>query len=70
ESYENLKVPDVLLSGNHESIRQWRLTESLKRTLQRRPDLLGNLKLNKEQQEILDSLVKDSISKESTDESN
>lgn len=70
ESYENLKVPDVLLSGNHESIRQWRLTESIKRTLQRRPDLLERLKLNKEQQEILDSLVKDSISKESTDESN
>ena len=33
ETYEGLKVPDILLSGNHENIRQWRLKESLKRTL-------------------------------------
>jgi len=70
ETYEGLKVPDILLSGNHENIRKWRLKESLKRTFYRRPELLSGLSLNKEQEEMLDSLKKDSISKESTDESN
>jgi tRNA (guanine37-N1)-methyltransferase len=70
ETYEGLKVPDILLSGNHENIRKWRLKESLKRTLYRRPDLLSGLSLNKEQEEMLDSLMKNSISKKSTDESN
>ena len=70
ETYEGLKVPDILLSGNHENIRKWRLKESLKRTLFKRPELLSGLSLNKEQEEMLDSLMNDSISKESTDESN
>ena len=39
-NYEGLKVPDVLLSGNHEEIRKWRLNEQIKRTKERRPDLL------------------------------
>lgn len=60
EQYENLKVPDVLLSGNHEKIRQWRLKQSLSRTWQRRPDLLKSLKLSEEQQKILDKVVKES----------
>lgn len=42
EQFENLSVPEVLLSGNHEKIRQWRLQQSLLRTQQRRPDLLGS----------------------------
>ncbi|MDM3872640.1 tRNA (guanosine(37)-N1)-methyltransferase TrmD [Porticoccus sp. W117] len=46
-------VPDVLLSGNHEKIRQWRLRQSLKRTLTRRPELLKDLQLTDEQQAIL-----------------
>lgn len=46
-------VPSVLLSGNHEKIRQWRLTHSLKRTLERRPDLLNYLAMTEEQQKIL-----------------
>ena len=69
ECYENLKVPDTLLSGNHENIRRWRLMASLKRTLERRPDLIARVKLNEEQQEILDSITKYGISRESTDES-
>ena len=36
-----LKVPDVLLSGNHAEIRRWRKREALSRTLERRPDLLA-----------------------------
>lgn len=38
--FRGLKVPDVLLSGHHENIRKWRLEQSIKRTKQRRPDLL------------------------------
>ncbi|MEH6529093.1 MAG: tRNA (guanosine(37)-N1)-methyltransferase TrmD [Porticoccus sp.] len=60
EQYEDLTVPEVLLSGNHEKIRQWRLMQSLKRTWERRPDLLDRLKLSDEQQEILDRVVKES----------
>jgi tRNA (guanine37-N1)-methyltransferase len=40
EVYEGLKVPKVLLSGDHEKIKSWRERESLKRTKKRRPDLL------------------------------
>lgn len=64
EQYENLTVPEVLLSGNHEKIRQWRLEQSLQRTWQRRPDLLKSLKFSEEQQTILDTLVKNTFIKD------
>jgi len=41
EEYEGMKVPDVLLSGNHAKIEEWRYEEALKRTKERRPDMLG-----------------------------
>lgn len=50
---EVLKVPDVLLSGNHAEIRRWRKREALARTLARRPDLLETAGLDEEAQEIL-----------------
>jgi len=53
-----MKVPEVLMSGHHENIRKWRLTESLKKTLERRPDLLESYPANPEELEIL-SLLKD-----------
>jgi len=53
EKYEGLDVPEVLLSGNHEKIRQWRLKQSLVRTKQRRPDLLEKLELDDEQKALL-----------------
>ena len=37
--FEGMKVPEVLLSGNHEMINKWRMEESIKRTINRRPDL-------------------------------
>ncbi|MCG2691471.1 tRNA (guanosine(37)-N1)-methyltransferase TrmD, partial [Microgenomates group bacterium] len=40
EEYKKMKVPAVLLSGNHEKIKQWRQEEAKKRTKERRPDLL------------------------------
>jgi tRNA (guanine37-N1)-methyltransferase len=38
--YRNMKVPDVLLTGNHHAIEEWRQDQRLKRTAERRPDLL------------------------------
>ena len=53
ENFAGYEVPEVLLSGNHERIRQWRLKQSLGRTWQRRPDLLDALELTTEQQNLL-----------------
>ncbi len=60
EQYQDFKVPEVLLSGNHEKIRQWRLKQSLYRTWQRRPELLEKLVLSDEQQQLMDRIVKES----------
>ncbi len=51
--FEGRKVPDVLLSGNHKNIRLWRLKQSLKRTMERRPELLKNRKQTKEEIKII-----------------
>jgi len=52
----DLKVPDVLLSGNHAEIRRWRKREALARTLARRPDLLASAALDDEERRILGEL--------------
>jgi tRNA (guanine37-N1)-methyltransferase len=52
----HLKVPEVLLSGNHAEIRRWRKREALGRTLDRRPDLLAEARLDEEEQQILEEL--------------
>jgi len=51
-----MKVPEVLMSGHHENIRKWRLEESLKKTLARRPDLLEQYEMNEEEEKILQEL--------------
>jgi tRNA (guanine37-N1)-methyltransferase len=53
EEYEGCAVPEVLLSGNHERIRRWRLEQALKRTWQRRPDLLEDRVLSQEEIKLL-----------------
>lgn len=58
EDYDGRTVPEVLLSGNHEAIRRWRLQQQLGRTWQRRPDLLDGLQLNDEQQRLLDQFIR------------
>lgn len=58
EDYDGRTVPEVLLSGNHEAIRRWRLQQQLGRTWQRRPDLLDGLQLNDEQQRLLDEFIR------------
>ncbi len=54
--YRGLEVPDVLRSGHHEEIARWRRRESLRRTLERRPDLLASAELSTEDLEFLRSL--------------
>jgi tRNA (guanine37-N1)-methyltransferase len=53
ENLDGKLVPKVLLSGDHDKIRQWRLQQSLGRTWQRRPELLNDLALTEEQQRLL-----------------
>lgn len=57
--YKDWKVPDVLVSGHHREIDLWRKRESLRRTLTRRPDLLKDVSLSKEEKEILKSLTEE-----------
>jgi tRNA (guanine37-N1)-methyltransferase len=59
EKLDEMSVPDVLLSGNHEAIRRWRLKQQLGRTSQRRPDLLEDLELDKEQQTLLNEFIQE-----------
>ncbi len=54
--YKGMKVPEVLLQGNHAEIDLWRMKQSLKRTYERRPDLLKEAQLNDEQRRILQEL--------------
>lgn len=54
--FERLKVPQILLSGDHEEVRKWRKREALKRTLLRRPDLLEKANLDEEAERILKEL--------------
>src|SRR5437773_1691529 len=53
---ETLKVPDVLMSGNHGAIRRWRKREALSRTLARRPELLDTAELDEEEKAILEDI--------------
>ncbi|MGE0704079.1 MAG: tRNA (guanosine(37)-N1)-methyltransferase TrmD [Vicinamibacterales bacterium] len=52
-----MKVPDVLLSGNHAEIRRWRKRQAVARTLALRPELLETADLDTEEQEILRELI-------------
>ena len=52
--YRGHRVPDVLTSGHHEEIRKWRQRESLRRTVERRPDLLVTAELDDEERKVLE----------------
>lgn len=54
--FREMAVPDVLLSGNHREIEGWRRRESLRRTFQRRPDLLNQARLTEEDLDFLAGL--------------
>jgi len=53
EEWQGERVPEVLLSGNHAAIARWRRKQALARTWSRRPDLLGDRALSKEDLELL-----------------
>lgn len=56
EEFMGMRVPDVLLSGHHLNIETWRRQQSIRRTLERRPDLLEGAKLTPKEQKFLKSL--------------
>lgn len=58
ENFKNRQVPEILLSGHHQNIDKWRREQSLKITLNKRPDLLERIDLSKENKEYLNSLKK------------
>ncbi len=58
-SYEGMNVPQVLLSGHHKNIDSWRKKQSLKRTYIRRPDLLENRELTKEEKKLLEEIKRE-----------
>ncbi len=57
EQVDDRRVPEVLLGGNHAAIRRWRHKQALGRTWLRRPDLLKAVRLNDEQQRLLDEFI-------------
>lgn len=54
--FNGMSVPNVLMNGNHQLIEEWRQKESLKRTLERRPDILAKATLNEQQQQWLNEI--------------
>lgn len=56
ETWHDKKVPDVLLSGHHGNIEKWRREKSLERTLEKRPELLENANLSKNDREYLERI--------------
>ena len=55
-SFDGIDVPAVLVSGDHGAVRRWRLRESLRRTLERRPDLLRDRQPGPEERRVLEEL--------------
>lgn len=59
--FEGMTVPEILLSGHHARIQEWRRKQSLLRTALRRPDLLQNLLLSPEEKEYLEAILMEKI---------
>ena len=59
--FEGLTVPDILMGGHHENITHWQREQALKRTAERRPDLLKNVELSTEDVTYLSSLKKSDV---------
>mgnify|MGYP000096521287 FL=1 len=59
ELFSGVPVPGVLLSGNHDEIRKWRLKQALGRTWSRRPDLMKNLNLDSESTALLQEFIRE-----------
>ena len=59
EVLDGVAVPDVLLSGNHKNIEQWRLKQALGRTWLRRPDMLEKLTLDQAHEDLLAEFIRE-----------
>lgn len=59
EIFNNMRVPDVLLSGHHAEIQKWRFEQQVRKTLQNRPDLLENRSFPDEVKKIITMIMKD-----------
>ncbi len=59
EVFQDMKIPEILQSGHHERIKEWRKQEAIRVTLEKRPDLLKNVNLSKQEKEYLEKLVKE-----------
>lgn len=59
ETVRGYRVPDVLLSGNHEAIRRWRRKEALRNTYGKRPDLLRRQSFTREDQQLLSDIAQE-----------
>ena len=55
-TYRGWSVPEVLLSGNHAQIAEWRREQAIVRTLQRRPDMLDQAQLNSKEEYLIERL--------------
>ena len=64
EVFRGMGVPDVLLSGHHEKIRQWRLAKSIEKTMKHRPELLDSESLPVEARELLGKMRREGVSDE------
>ncbi|MGD0249070.1 MAG: tRNA (guanosine(37)-N1)-methyltransferase TrmD [Candidatus Limnocylindrales bacterium] len=67
--FNGVTVPAVLTSGHHEAVRKWRLKEALRRTLNRRPELLANRALSKEEARLLSEVRAEALAANRADES-
>ncbi len=68
EIYREMPVPPVLLSGHHKNIQEWRRQQSIRRTLERRPDLLEGAELSRKEEEYLEGLRRESQESEEMSE--
>lgn len=59
EVFDNVKVPDVLISGHHENIRKWRRERSLENTFKKRPEMLENIELTDKEKVYIEKLKKE-----------
>lgn len=59
EVFKGIKVPQVLLSGNHKKVREWRRLNSILKTVKRRPDLLADSKLSEEDKKLLNKVLEE-----------
>ena len=66
EVYEGQAVPDILLGGHHDQIRRWRLKQSLRRTGERRPDLLKQREFSEEERKLLAEILNEPCASESS----